>query len=100
MPQGGASTAILVTGATGFIGRQVIRDLLAGGRSVMAIARPRENLSADARVIRAVGRLPDRRHLEVIEADLTNPRHGLTPAVLRRPRDTVETVIHCRGDTA
>jgi thioester reductase-like protein len=100
MPPGDASTTILVTGATGFIGRQVVRHLLASGRSVIAVARPRDDLSAYARVIRAVGRLPDRRHLEVIEADLTNPHHGLTPAVMSRLRDTIETVIHCAGDTA
>jgi thioester reductase-like protein len=100
MPPGGASTVILVTGATGFIGRQVIRHLLTGGRSVIAMARSREDTSAQARVMRAVGCIPDRGRLEVIEADLRIPRHGLTPEVLRRLRDTVETVIHGAGDTA
>jgi thioester reductase-like protein len=100
MPPVGASTAVLVTGATGFIGRQVLRHLLAADRSVIAIARPREDLSAHSRVMRAVGHLPDRRQVEVIEADLTNPQHGLTSGVLRRLRDIVETVIHCAGDTA
>jgi thioester reductase-like protein len=100
MPSVDAATAVLVTGATGFIGRQVLRHLLAAQRSVIAIARPREDLSAHSRVMRAVGHLPDRRQVEVIEADLANPRHGLTSGVLRRLRDTVETVIHCAGDTA
>jgi thioester reductase-like protein len=100
MPPVGASTAVLVTGATGFIGRQVLRHLLAADRSVIAIARPREDLSAHSRVMRAVGHLPDRRQVEVIEADLTNLQHSLTSGVLRRLRDMVETVIHCAGDTA
>lgn len=100
MPPMGASTTILVTGATGFIGRQVMRHLLADGRSVIAIARSREDLSAHTRVMRAVGRLPNGCQLEVIEADLTTPQHGLTPALLHRLRDTVDTVIHCAGDTA
>ena len=100
MPPVGASTAILLTGATGFIGRQVLRHLLAGGRSVIAIARPRGEHSAHARVMRAVGQLPDRCQLEVLDADLTNPQHDLTPGLVRRLRDTVETVIHCAGDTA
>jgi thioester reductase-like protein len=95
-----ASTAVLVTGATGFIGRQVLRHLLAANRSVIAIARPRKDLSAHSRVMRAVGHLRDRRQVEVIEADLTNPQHSLTSEVLRRLRDMVETVIHCAGDTA
>jgi thioester reductase-like protein len=100
MPPVGASTAVLVTGATGFIGRQVLRHLLAADRSVIAIARPREDLSAHSRVMRAVGHLPGRRQVEVIEADLTNPQHGLPSGMLRRLRDIVETVIHCAGDTA
>jgi nucleoside-diphosphate-sugar epimerase len=100
MPPVGASTAVLVTGATGFIGRQVTRHLLACGRPVIAMARSREDLSAEARVLRAVGHLPDGCQLEIIEADLRNLQQGLTPGALRRLRDTVETVIHCAGDTA
>jgi thioester reductase-like protein len=100
MPPVGASKAILLTGATGFIGRQVLRHLLATDRAVIAIARPREDLSAHARVMRAVGHLPDSCRLEVIDADLIHPQRDLTPVVLNRLRDTVETVIHCAGDTA
>jgi thioester reductase-like protein len=100
MPSVGASTSVLVTGATGFIGRQVLRHLLAADRSVIAIARPREALSAYSRVLRAIGQLPGRHQLEVIEADLANPQHGLTTGILQRLRDSVETVIHCAGDTA
>ena len=100
MPPVGDSAPILVTGSTGFIGRQVMRHLLTCGRSVIAMARPLEELSAHARVMRAVGRIPDGCRVEVIETDLRNPGHGLTPEVLRRLRDTVETVIHCAGDPA
>jgi 2-alkyl-3-oxoalkanoate reductase len=95
----GPSPAILLTGATGFIGRQVMHHLLRCGRSVIAMARSQEDISAHARVMRAIGRVPDGRSLEVIEADLRKPRQSLTPQVLRRLRDTVETVIHCAGDT-
>jgi nucleoside-diphosphate-sugar epimerase len=100
MPSVNASTAVLVTGATGFIGRQVMRHLLAADRPVIALARPRDDLSASTRVLRAVGHLPNRYQLEVVEADLTDPCHSLTSAVLDHLRDTVETVIHCAGDTA
>jgi thioester reductase-like protein len=96
----GASTAVLLTGATGFIGRQVLRHLLAAGRSVMAVARPRGQLSAQARVMRAAGLVPERSQLEVIEADLSNPHQGLSAVLMSRLRETVETVLHCAGDTA
>jgi thioester reductase-like protein len=100
MPAVGASTTILVIGATGFIGRQVMRQLLGGGRSVIAITRPQQGVSAQARVLRAVGCMSDGQRLEVIEADSRNPHYGLTPEVLRRLRDTVDTVIYCAGDPA
>jgi 2-alkyl-3-oxoalkanoate reductase len=92
--------AILVTGATGFIGRWVVRELIARGRPVIAMARPQHGLSARDRVMKAVGMIPDGGRLEVIEADLTCPHNGLTPAALRRLRETIETVIHCAGDTS
>jgi thioester reductase-like protein len=100
MPPVGASTAILLTGATGFIGRQVLRHLLAAERQVIAIARPRHGLSAHARVMQAIGHVPDSCRLEVLDADLTHPQRDLSPVVLHRLQDTVETVIHCAGDTA
>jgi thioester reductase-like protein len=100
MPPRNGSAAVLVTGATGFIGRQVMRHLLTCGRPVIALARPQEELSAQARVVRALERIPEGCRLQVIDADLNHPRLGLTPEVLRRLRDEVETVIHCAGDTA
>jgi thioester reductase-like protein len=95
-----ASAAILVTGATGFIGRQVVQSLLIDGRSVIAMARPQEGLSAHARVVKALGYIPEGCRLQVIDADLGRPRLGLRPEVLQHLRGKVETVLHCAGDTA
>jgi nucleoside-diphosphate-sugar epimerase len=94
------SSAILVTGATGFIGRQVVRRLLARGRMVLAMARPRHGSSASERVLKACGIVPDGRRLRVIEADLSDVRDSLAPSALRQLRQTVETVIHCAGETS
>jgi len=52
------STATLVMGAPGLIGRQVVRRLIACGRSAVAMARQQNGLSAGARVMKALGVIP------------------------------------------
>ncbi|MCI0410973.1 MAG: SDR family oxidoreductase [Acidobacteria bacterium] len=99
MRSGLLASPVLVTGGTGFIGREVTRHLLAAGRPVLALARARDGQSAADRVAEAMGLVPDGRRLDVIEADLTEPGCGLEEANWRRLRDTVETVIHCAGET-
>jgi nucleoside-diphosphate-sugar epimerase len=95
------STArILVTGVTGFIGGAVARRLLAGGAPVTVLARSRHGESATARVAAALGGRREPVDLELIEGDLGEPAAGLTAAERTRLRDTVETVIHCAGETA
>lgn len=94
------TAAVLVTGATGFIGGAVARRLIGAGRSVLALARRRAGVSAAARVTEALGLPPDAVRLQVVEADLTRPRLGLAEGDWRFLRDRVETVIHCAGETA
>jgi nucleoside-diphosphate-sugar epimerase len=89
---------ILLTGATGFVGRAIMRRLLRAGRPILALARSRGSQSADDRVAVAAGQVPDGILLDVVEADLTHPGCGLAEATMRRLRATVETVIHCAGD--
>lgn len=93
------SSPVLVTGSTGFIGREVVRRLLAAGRSVLALARPREGERVEDRVARAVGIQPDGSRIDVVEADLSLPCCGLGESARKRLRESVETVIHCAGET-
>jgi nucleoside-diphosphate-sugar epimerase len=86
---------ILVTGATGFIGRAVVARLLAAGAPVAVLARGRDGLDARARVETALGAGAAGR-VAVVEGDLTGD--GLAPADRRRLRAAVDTVIHCAGD--
>ena len=86
---------ILVTGATGFIGRAVIARLLARGEPVAVLARGRDGCDARARVTAALGAAAADR-VTIVEGDLAGP--GLATADLRRLRARVDTVIHCAGD--
>jgi thioester reductase-like protein len=89
-----------VTGVTGFVGREVARALLGGGRSVIALARARDGVPAAARVAAALGLPTADERVTVIEGDLGAPACGLDTAGWRSLRASVETVVHCAGDTA
>jgi uncharacterized protein YbjT (DUF2867 family) len=53
-----ARSPVLVTGVTGFSGREVVRHLLASGRHVVAMARSQQGEPGVARVAKAVGLSP------------------------------------------
>lgn len=90
---------ILVTGATGFIGRAVTRRLLARGEPITVLARARDGASAAERIAAALDLAPGAGDLEVVEGDFGDPTAGLGPADLARLRATVDRVIHCAGET-
>ena len=71
----------LVTGGTGFVGANVVRELLREGHSVRVLARPR----GDRRAIAGLD-------VEVCEGDL------LDPASLRRAVAGVSVVFHVAAD--
>jgi dihydroflavonol-4-reductase len=71
----------LVTGGTGFVGANVVRELLAEGATVRVLARPH----SDRRALAALA-------VEVVEGDL------LDPASLRRAVSGVDTVFHVAAD--
>ena len=93
------TASVLVTGVTGFVGREVARRLLASGRSLIALARARDGVPAAARVAAALGVPAEDPRVSVVEGDLGAPAGGVGPAGWRRLRASVDTVIHCAGDT-
>ena len=92
--------AILITGATGFIGRHVARRLYQAGSYVTALARDEGGIPARRRVEKALQLSDSNERLEVIRSDLTRPGAGLCKLDVARLRRTVQTVIHCAGDTS
>ena len=71
----------LVTGGTGFVGANVVRELLAAGATVRVLARPR----GDRRVLQGL-------RVEIAEGDLTEP------ATLARALAGVRTLFHAAAD--
>ena len=55
--------AVLVTGATGFIGRHLVTRLLVAGRRVVVLARRRAGLTGEERVGEIFGELPGNRSM-------------------------------------
>ena len=72
---------VLVTGATGFVGANLVRELLRDGRGVRALARP----GSDRRALQGL-------EVEIAEGDL------LDPASLRRAVVGIRTVFHAAAD--
>ena len=69
---------ILVTGATGFVGSAIVRELLRLGHSVRALARPS-----------SMEKLPSSDHLQPISGDVTSSNR------LESAMDGVDGVFHC-----
>jgi nucleoside-diphosphate-sugar epimerase len=88
---------VCVTGATGFVGREVARRLLRRERRVLVLGRARSGVALRDRVAASLGIEPDGRLLDVAEHDFTAAT--LDAELVARLRADVETVIHCAGDT-
>lgn len=77
-------TTVLLTGATGFLGQHLLRELQAAGAHVRALAR---SSTADAALLKA--------GVEPLRGDLENPS-SLVGAVTR----DLDAVFHCAADTS
>ena len=83
--------AILVTGATGFIGLQLIRLLLRGSRPIYVLAR------GNARGTAAIQKLAQAKALRALWGDITQPSFGLPADELASLSSEVTCVIHTAG---
>ncbi|MGH2780941.1 MAG: SDR family oxidoreductase [Thermoleophilaceae bacterium] len=85
--------AWLLTGATGFVGKEILDRLLQRGHRVHALVRAE---SDDA----AAERLPRHARLEAVAGDIERPRLGLAPDAAARLAEQVTTVLHCAASVS
>ncbi|GAA1300468.1 SDR family oxidoreductase [Saccharothrix xinjiangensis] len=97
--------SVVVTGATGFLGLRLVRELLEHTPSLTVLARPgpRSAVERITTFLRWSGlpeeelrRVPQR--LEVIDADLRLPLLGLSRSAFDRLADRVDVLWHCAAD--
>ncbi|MFW6373587.1 MAG: SDR family oxidoreductase [Thermodesulfobacteriota bacterium] len=96
-------TRFLVTGATGFLGSHILAELLRQGHAVVALCRPKGNLSGSARMNQLLdwfGLETGRRtRLTVLEGCLDRPDLGLSEQAIRRLHSDIHEIIHCAAET-
>ncbi len=90
---------VLLTGATGFLGRYLLRDLLASGRQVAVLARDARGLSADER-IRELSATWAAAPPVVLSGDLRAPGLGLSAADRQWAARHVRCVVHAAADVS
>jgi len=101
MSDRGAGTGVLITGATGFVGMEVLaRYLERGRRRVVTLVRARDQAQAQERVDGVIenlfgadaGRYANR--VTAVPGELTAPRLGLTPRQFDALAEEVTTLVH------
>ena len=92
---------IFLTGATGFIGSEILKALLERGRRVTALVRARDHAAAFERIASMLGpqrtaRL-GRDQLQFVVSDLNQERFGLDDAAWSALCETTCSIIHAAG---
>jgi len=97
------SGAILLTGATGFLGSHLAIGLLRRGFRVIMMGRTARGMNAGQRVERLLDWLDagalDKSRYTVVAGDLDRTGLGLDPRVHRRLQREVVEIVHCAAAT-
>jgi thioester reductase-like protein len=85
--------AVLLTGATGFVGKEILDRFLDRGRRVYALVRAGDDEAA-------AGRLEPHARLAAVAGDIERPRLGLGTSRAAALADEVTTVVHCAASVS
>jgi thioester reductase-like protein len=85
--------AVLLTGATGFVGREILDRLLRRGRRVYALVRAADDAAA-------AERLEPHSRLTAVPGDIEQPGLGLADRRADALADEVTTVVHCAASVS
>ncbi|AXG79013.1 AMP-binding protein [Streptomyces paludis] len=88
---------VLLTGATGYLGRHLLAELLARGARVTCLVRGRSDAEAARRLTEAGTAAGTEAGAEAVVGDITREGLGLSPAGLARAR-TARVVVHAAAD--
>jgi thioester reductase-like protein len=85
--------AVLLTGATGFVGKEILDRFLDRGRRVFALVRAKDDDAAAAR-------LAPHARLTPVAGDIERPGLGLADAKAAALAEEVTTVVHCAASVS
>jgi thioester reductase-like protein len=85
--------SVLLTGATGFVGKEILDRFLDRGRRVYALVRAQDDAAAAAR-------LAPHARLTAVAGDIERPGLGLTEPRAAMLTDEVTTVVHCAASVS
>lgn len=100
----GCPRKILLTGATGFLGRYLLRELLASpDKEIFCLVRAKDDFNAQKRLIKTLAQvgIPSDRILNRVRAlrgDVTEPFLGLPPDRYEKFAQQVEAIYHCAAE--
>ena len=96
---------VFLTGATGFLGMEVLARLLERGDNVIALVRAEDDARAEDRLYGVLGTIwrdPSRYHdrVRAVAGDVTSDGLGLDPTARTALAEEVGSVMHCAASIA